>query len=139
MKLLPTLLALLVLSAGCRTSIVLNVENGTNSKVSVRTSSTGKSIEIAPRHKKKVPSETPDLLVTAEGQGEFRFIDVTPIHVESKFSEGHGGFWGSSSMTLNIYLNTNMQVFVLMPGKKSVNTSDQPSGYPKTGQKIGAQ
>jgi hypothetical protein len=129
-------LALLLLGSGCRISMAVNFGNGTASKVSVTSSETGKPIEIRPGGFKKFSHSSGNLIVKTDTNQRFKFADVAPFRVDPKYTEAHGNIFGFSSVTMTVLLETNMELYVVMPGKKAVDpTVAQPSGYPKAGEK----
>lgn len=131
-------LPLLLMTTGCYTTVAVNFGNGTTTKVRVQSSETGQEIEVAPHRFKKLPHSSGDLIVATETAGKLKFQRVAPFDVDRKYHTiGHSVF-GPNSVTLNVKLETNMQLYVVMPGNKSVDAKiEQPKGYPKTGEKTG--
>lgn len=137
---LPALccVALLALGSGCRLLSTVNFGNGTASKVWVTSLQSGKEIEVAPARFKKLPHDGGDIVVKTEAKQQFRFADVSEFHVDPKYREARGSLFGFSSVAFTVLLQTNMQLYVLMPGKKTADeNTEQPKGYPKPGQKLG--
>jgi len=129
--------AMLLVTNGCRINMAVNFGNGTGSKVWVMSSETGKQVEIRPNQFKKISHASGDLLVETDIQQRFKFAAVSPFRVDQKYTEAHGNIFGFSSVTLSVLLETNMQLYVVLPGKKNVNPKvDQPKGYPKAGSKV---
>ena len=130
-------LPLLVITSGCYTTIAVNFGNGTPAKLRVQSSQTGQEIEIAPNKFKKLPHSSGDLIVTTQTNEKFKFQQVAPFDVDRKYHTIGRSIFGPNSVTLNLRLETNMQVYVVIPSKKSVDESvAQPKGYPKAGEKL---
>ena len=117
--------------------MAVNVGNATNGKIRVKSAYTGREIEIAPAHFKKLPHTSGDLLVTTESNAKLKFPNVAPAEVGRNFWGGGDNIVGADSIVLNVLLQTNMHLYALLPGKKTVDENvEQPKGYPKVGVKI---
>jgi hypothetical protein len=128
---------MLLMTSGCYTTVTVNFGNGTSAKVRVQSSQTGQEIEVAPDKLKKLPHSSGDLIVTTEANEKFKFQEVAPFGVDRKYHTIGHNIFGPNSVALNVRLETNMQVYVVMPGKKTVDRNvAQPKGYPKTGGKF---
>ena len=135
--LIASLGASLLVMTGCRTNMAVNFGNGTAGKVRVQSSQTGQEIEVAPDHFKKLPHSSGDLVVTSEGDRKVRFTNVAPFDIDRNYLSIGRSIFGPNSVTLNVKLETNMALYVVMPGKKAVDpTVEQPSGYPNAGTKV---
>jgi len=130
-------LAVLFVTSGCYTTLTINCGNGTPEKIRVKSDYTGQEIEVPPNRFKKLPHSSGDIEVTTRSNGKFKFADVAPFHVEDKYLLKRKSVFGPGSVTLNVMLETNMQLYVVMPGRKAVDQSeDQPKGFPKVGQQL---
>lgn len=128
---------LFALGSGCRTNMAVNFRNGTSSKVWVSSMQSGKEIEVAPSRSSRLPHSSGDIVVKTENKQRFRFSDISAFHVDPKYRETHGSLFGFSSVAFTVLLQTNMHLYVLMPGKKTVDeNTEQPKGYPRAGQKL---
>lgn len=128
---------LLAGGSGCRINMAVNFKNGTSSKVWISSLQSGKEIEIAPSHFRRLPHSSGDIIVKTESNEQLRFSAISAFHVDPKYREARGSLFGFSSVTLTVLLETNMHLYVLVPGVKTLkgNTA-QPNGYPKTGRKF---
>lgn len=130
-------LALLFLAPGCRTDLAVNFGNGTPSTVWVASSQTGKEAEIPAGQFKKLPHSSGDLILRTTGNKKLTFRDVAPFHVDKKYLGGRDNIVGVDSVVLTVLVETNMQLYVVMPGKKTVDPNvAQPKGYPKVGERL---
>jgi hypothetical protein len=126
-------------TTGCYTKLSVNFGNGTGAKIWVQRPYTDRQIEIAPDRFQKFPHNSGDLVVTTQTNGQFRFPDVSVLarDLDQRYLEKGGSLFGPSYVTLNVKLLTNMQLYVLEPGKTAGDTSIvQPRGYPKIGLKL---
>jgi hypothetical protein len=123
------------LTTGCYTDLAVNIKNGTGTKVLVKSEETGKEIGIAPKRSEKILHSSGNLVVSAFGGERFTFEDITPATVDRKYLEIGGTIIGPGKVTLNVLLETNMQIYVLMPGGSPIDRIQQPKGYPKIGTK----
>jgi len=120
----------------------LRFGNGTAADVKVKSSQTGQEIEIAPGRFKKLPHAAGDIIVTTKAGEKFKFTSIEPPRVDTdstgtNYLDKRSSLFGPGYITLGLKLGTNMELFALMPGKKSVDTKiPQPSGYPKRGEKM---
>jgi hypothetical protein len=130
--------ALLIFSlTGCYTLSQVNFGNGTGASFKVKTSQTGQEINIPAGSFRKLPHAIGNLIVTTQKNGQFKFSDVVPLDLDDSYLVKRTSPFGPGYVTLNIMLKTNMDLYVLLPGKKTVDMSiPQPNGYPKTGKKI---
>jgi hypothetical protein len=129
--------SVLLLMTGCYTTLVVNFGNGTSGKVSVKSAYTQQQIEVAPNQFKKLPHSSGSLTVTSETSGKFTFTNVAPFDIDRKYQRVHQNIFGPNSVTLTVKLETNMELYVVMPGRTAVDpTAPQPEGYPKVGQKM---
>lgn len=129
--------ALLFVTAGCYTTLNVNCGNGTAGNIRVKSAYTGQEIEIPPNRFKKLPHSSGDLVVTTQNSDKFKFPDVAPFQVADKYLSKRSNIFGPGSVTLTLRLETNMQLYVLMPGKLTVDQNvEQPKGYPKAGEKL---
>lgn len=132
-----TCLPLLLMTIGCCTTVAVNFGNGTPTKVRVQSSETGQEIAVAAGRFKKMPHSSGDLVVTTEAGGKLKFQRVAPFDVDRKYHTIGHSIFGPNSVTLNVRLETNFQLYVVLPGHKSVEANmEQPKGYPKTGEKV---
>ena len=135
--LVAAFLPLVFLNAGCYTSVAVNFGNGTAKNIRVQSSQSGEAVEVAPKKFKKVPHSHGDLIVTTWPQQKFKFERVAPFDVDRKYQTIRRSLLGPNSVSINVWLGTNMQLYVLMPGTDaSQNRSEQPSGYPRASQEI---
>ena len=127
--------SLTFLLTGCYTESQVNFGNGYVSVVNVKSSQTGQEITVPPRKFRKLPHASGDLIVTTQTGGQFKFSDIEPPFLD-KYLVKKESVFGPGYVTLNTMLETNMQLYVLRPGEKAVNTKvQQPFGYPKVGEK----
>lgn len=135
-------LCLLLLQTGCSTNLYVNFGNDTGHKISVKDTQTGQEVQIAPGEFRKVGHSQADLVVTTPEKKQYVFTGVRvadPAMDTRYFPQSSSGFLGlgSWSFDLNVLLQTNMNLYVLLPGKKAVDASvPQPDGYPKAGKKM---
>jgi hypothetical protein len=130
-------LPLLLITSGCYTTVAVNFGNGTPAKVRVQSAQTGQETEVAPDKFKRLRHSSGALVVTTQVNEKFKFQQVSPFDVDRKYHTIGNSIFGPNSVTLNLRLETNMQVYVVMPGKKSVDERvAQPKGYPKAGEKL---
>jgi len=117
----------------------LRCGNGTASKLQIQSSQTGREIEVAPNRFKTLPHSSGDLVVTTRTGARFKFTSVTPFDVDSKYLSISRSIFGPNSVTLSLRIETNMDLYVLPPGKSTAaDNAEQPKGYPKVGQKLHA-
>jgi hypothetical protein len=127
---------LLAFGAGCRTNMAVNFINGTSSKVWVTSLQSEMEIEIAPSQFRRLLHNSGDIVVRTEDE-QFRFSDISAFYVDPQYREARGSLFGFSSVTLTVLLETNMHIYVLMPGVKTLDeNTGQPDGYPKSGQQF---
>jgi hypothetical protein len=126
-----------LLTTGCYTTIAVNFGNGTETKVLVQSSVTGQEIGVAPDKFQKLPHDSGDLIITTQSNTKFKFTAVAPFDVDRKYHTIRRSIFGPNSVTLTVRLETNMQLYVVMPHEKAVAQKvQQPSGYPKIGEKM---
>jgi len=130
-------LGLLIVTPGCYTKLAVNFGNRTPSKVFVKSTKTGEEVEIASDRFKELPHSVGDLIVTTSSKEKFRFEDVSPMDVDQKYVSKRTSIFGPGYVTLNVSLETNMHLYVLIPGNHTVDAKvEQPKGYRKPAQKI---
>jgi hypothetical protein len=130
-------LGLVALSCGCRTNESVKFGNGTASKVWVQSLRSGQKYEIAIGCFKKVSHASRDFVVTTETNQRFKFADISPYHVDPEYCRKGGNLFGFSYAIIAVRLETNMQVYAVMPDKKTIDENvEQPKGYPKTGERL---
>ena len=130
-------LVLLILSAGCRTDVAVNFRNGTSSTVWVTSANTGRETEIPSGRFRKIPHGAGNLILKAAGNEKLTFEDITPFHVDRQYLGVRDNLVGVDSVVLSVRLETNMQLYVLLPRQKTVDQKvEQPKGYPKSGKKV---
>jgi hypothetical protein len=130
-------ITLLAFANGCQTNMAVNFKNATSSKVWVSSLQSGREIEIAPSRFRRLPHSSGDIVVKTENREQFRFSAISAFHVDPKYREARGSLFGFSSVTLTVLLETNMHLYVLVPGVKTLDENTvQPNGYPKPGQKL---
>jgi hypothetical protein len=136
--LIPLLCASLTFAvAGCSTLSQLNFDNGTAAAIRVESSQTGHVIAVPPGKFRKLPHATGNLVVTTPSNERFRFSKISPPVLLDRYLIKRQSPFGRGYITLNVILETNMQLSVVMPGEKTVNEKvPQPEGYPKTGEKV---
>jgi hypothetical protein len=104
----------------------------------VKSSHTGQEINVPPGKFRKLPHSTGDLIVTTQTNGQFKFSWVEQFDLDDHYLVKRESIFGPGYVTLNVMLETNMQLYVVMPGEKTVDEKvQQPNGYPKIGEKIG--
>lgn len=127
-----------MITGGCITKMGVNFGNGTAMNIRVLSSETGQEVEVAPSSFKKLPHSSGDLVVTAQSNGKLRFRRVAPFDVDRKYYSFKHSIFRPNSVTLNVMMETNMLLYVVMPGSMSVDEKvEQPKGYPKVGEKAG--
>ncbi len=132
----------LLFQTGCYTNLRVNVGNGTGQKIGVRGTQTGQEVAIAPGKFGKLSHSQADLVVTTPDKTRYVFtgVRVADQAMDTRYFPPSGrGFLGLGtwSFDLNVLLQTNMDLYVLLPGQKAVDASvPQPDGYPKSGKKM---
>jgi hypothetical protein len=130
-------LSILLMTSGCYTTVAVNIRNGTDAKINVRSAETKLEVGVAPGKVKKLPHSVGDLIVDTQS-GTFRFPRVAPFDVDRKYHTIGHSLFGPNSVTLNLKVETNMQLYVVPPSKAiSEDRVVQPFGYPKVGVKAG--
>jgi hypothetical protein len=132
----------LLFQTGCYTNLRVNFGNGTGQKIGVKDTQTGQEVQIAPGKFRKIGHSQADLVVTTPDRTRYVFtgVRVADHAMDTRYfppsSRGFLGL-GSWSFDLNVLLQTNMDLYVLLPGKKMVDASvPQPDSYPKAGKKM---
>lgn len=124
-----------VLSSGCRTNLFVDFRNETRLGIRIASGKTGEVTEIKPDHSKRLLHSTGDLLVVTERGESVRFLQVGPLEVEPRYRDTK-----SSAVVpyivLRVVLDTNLNLHVLAPQQKAIDSADQPGGYPKIGQRL---
>lgn len=129
----------LLFQTGCYTNLRVNFGNGTGQKIAVRDTQTGQEVQIAPGKFRKVSHDQADLIVTTPDKTRYQFSGVKVVDraIDQKYYAHDSGLFGTWHIDLNVLLQTNVDLSVLLPGKKTVDASvPQPEGYPKAGKKI---
>jgi hypothetical protein len=129
----------LLFQAGCVTNLYVNFGNGTGQKISVKDTQTGREVQIAPGKFRKVSHDKADLIVTTFDKTRYQFsgIKVVDQAIDQMYYDHSTGIFGTWHIDINVLLQTNMDVYALLPGKKAVDASvTQPDGYPKLGKKM---
>jgi hypothetical protein len=116
------------------TYISVNIGNGTKTPIVVENAQAVKKFTIRPGHFKKVPHDGGDLLVTVPAAAAQRLVfrNVVPFYVDRKYLAVRS-FLGPNWVTLNVILQTNLELYVLNYNKKALES--QPNGYPKIGER----
>ena len=101
---------------------------------------TGQRVSIATGRFRKIGHGHADLIVTTPDNTRYLYsgVRVADPGMDTRyFPPSTRSVFGSWSFDVNVLLQTNMDLYVLLPGKKTVDTSTpQPDGYPKTGKKM---
>jgi len=127
-----------MLTAGCYTTVSVSLRNRTPTAIRVWSSESNREVEVAPEKFKKLPHSSGDLIVSTKNDGTLRFVQIAPFNVDRKYHTIKNTILGPNSVTLNLTLETNMQIYVVMPDRKSVDEKvEQPAGYPKVAEKLG--
>lgn len=132
-------LCALLLQTGCYTNLYVNFGNGTGQKISVKDAQTGHEVQIAPGKFRKVSHDQADLIVSTPDKTRYQFAGVKVVDqaIDQRYYAHNSGLFGTWHIDLNVLLQTNMDLYVLLPGKKAVYASvPQPEGYPKAGKKM---
>jgi len=132
-------LCALLLQTGCVTNLYVNFGNGTGQKIGVKDTQTGQEVQIAPGKFRKVSHDQADLIVTTPDKTRYLFTGVKVVDrsTDQRYYDHNTGPFGTWSIELNVLLQTNMDLYVLLPSKKIVDASvPQPDGYPKAGKKM---
>jgi hypothetical protein len=132
-------IALVWLVTGCYAKLSLRFGNGTDGRISVESARTGQQVEIRPKRFKKFPYSSGDLFVMTQTNGQFQFANVSLLgyDMDPNYLDRRGSIFGPACVTLTVLLETNMELYVLVPGKRRLDPgAPQPTGYPKTGQRI---
>lgn len=131
---------LAALMSGCYTLSIVSFGNGTTTSLKVRSCQTGQEIEVKPGTFEQLPHSTGDLIVTVHSDGRFRFSDVEPPALDvtnADYLTKKTSAFGPGKVILRVKLETNMQLYAVMPGRKGVDfTVKQPTGFPKSGQRV---
>lgn len=90
-------------------------------------------VEIKPAKFKKIPHASGGLIVFTQLTNSFTLSNVAPFDVDEKYLVRRRSIFGPNWVTLNLLIETNMELYVLTQDKKMVK--NQPAGYPKTGKK----
>jgi hypothetical protein len=139
-RILPVVAVLaLLFQTGCYTNLRVSFGNGTGQKIGVKDTQTGQEVQIAPGKFRKVSHDQADLIVTTPDKTRYQFAGVKVVDsaMDQKYYGHNSGLFGTWHIDLNILLQTNMNLYVLLPGKKTVDASiPQPEGYPKSGKKM---
>jgi len=147
------LLALCAVLFGCGGCIIcgcvlikpyLNFRNSTGQTIAILQKGPIPAFEIAPHKSAKVPfGERTNLTVTVRDRGTYEFerVDIISSDITEPYYDARKhSFLGLSSQVeydLNLLLTTNLELYVLLPGKTNIDPSiPQPAGYPKTARKI---
>jgi hypothetical protein len=121
---------------GCYTVSQVNFGNNSGSAVKVQSSQTGKEIGVPSGKFRKFPHAAGDLIVTTEANGQFKLTAVAPPFLNG-YLKKEESFWGPGYVTLNVVLESNMELYVLSPNDKALDRKvQQPDGYPKVGHKM---
>jgi hypothetical protein len=131
-------LCALLLQTGCVTNLYVNFGNGTGQTISVKDTQTGQEVQIAPSKFRKVSHDQADLIVTTPDKTRYLFSGVKVVDqaIDQRYYDHSTGLFGTWHIDLNVLLQTNMDLYVLLPGMKAVDASvPQPDGYPKGGKK----
>jgi len=124
---------------GCYTKLSVNLGNGTGEKIQVKSAYTGEVVQIAPAKFKKIPHSSGDLIVTTTNSESFGFPNVSLLahDIDDSYLDKRVSIFGPGYMTLSVVLETNMELYVLAPGRKGlVPDAKQPGGYPKQGERV---
>jgi hypothetical protein len=130
---------LLFLGASCQTYMSVHVENCSPGTVTVRSLQTGHEIWVKTNRFGRLSHSIGDIIVKTEAGESFRFpnVVVAAIEMDPRFYDIHDHLFRTDRVDLNLLLQTNMQLYVLLPGKKTVDEKlVQPKGYPKAGQHV---
>jgi hypothetical protein len=132
------LLVMLVAStSGCCTRLSVSFGNGTPTRIRVQSSESGQEVTVTPGGFKQLANSVGDLIVTTQGGRAFAFRRVAPFETGPGYVATRSSVFGIGYVTLRVKLETNMNLYVLPPGKKGLDThTPQPNGYPKHGEKI---
>jgi hypothetical protein len=127
-----------LLLTGCYTKLAVNFGNGTGERIRVKSAYTGEEVQIAPKKSKKIPHSSGNLIVTTSTSEKFTFPNVSLLghDMDDSYLDKRVSIFGPGYMTLNVVLETNMELYVLPPGKKGLTPDvKQPIGYPKGGER----
>lgn len=125
------------LLTGCYTTLYVNFGNATNDKIWAQRANTREFIEVRVGQFKKFPHSGGDLVVKTGFNSAFKFESISPAYIGSPYRGGRDNIVGPDSIVLNLLLQTNMQIYVLLPGQKTIDEKiEQPKGYPKRGEEI---
>jgi hypothetical protein len=123
--------------AGCYTLAVVDFGNGTATSVKVRTLQTGRELDVKPGRFKELPHASGDIVVTTQSKEIFKFSRVDPPamdRIAPNYLRTRRNLFGPGRITLRVKLETNMELYALLPGEKNVEQAvAQPEGYPKAG------
>jgi hypothetical protein len=131
-------LCALLLQTGCCTNLYVNFGNDTGQKITVTDTQTGQEVQIASGKFRKVSHDQADLIVTVPDKTRYLFSGVKVVDraIDQRYYDRSTRPFGTWHIDLNVLLQTNMELYVLLPGKKTVDASvPQPDGYPKAGMK----
>lgn len=134
------LLCALFLQTGCYTNLYVNFGNGTAGRIWVRDVQTGQEVQIDSGKFRKIGHGHADVVVTTSNKTRYVFTGVSvadPAMDTRYFPPSSKSIFGSWSFDITVLLQTNMDLYVLLPGERTVDAAvPQPHGYPKNGRTI---
>jgi hypothetical protein len=125
----------LLIQTGCSTTLYVTIGNGTDEKITVKSMQSEQEAVISPKQFGKISHSSGDLLVTKADKTSFVFsgIEVAEFGMDQKYYDPKDTPFGAYRFDLNLLLQTNMQLYVLLPNRRTVDDSvKQPKGYPKS-------
>ena len=139
-RILPVVAVLaLLFQTGCYTNLRVSFGNGTGQKIAVKDAQTGQEVQIAPGKFREGWSQPGRPHCNDARQNALRIHRGQIAHpaMDQKYYDPKKGVLGAWSFDLNVLLQTNMDLYVLLPGKKTVDANvPQPNGYPRPGKKM---
>jgi hypothetical protein len=130
--------SLVFVTTGCYTLLRVDFVNETATAVKVRSSHTGQEISVPSGKLRRLPHAVGDLTITTQTNGQYKFSGVAPFDVDDDYLVKRGSLFGPGYVTLTVRLETNMLLYAVVPGKKTVDHRiHQPNGYPKVGAALG--
>jgi hypothetical protein len=121
---------------GCYTQSRVNFGNNSGSAVRVQSSQTGQEINVPAGKFRRFPHGYGDLIISTQANERFKFSGIVPFVLDD-YVEKKESFFGPGYVTLNMMIESNMDLYVLRAGKRAIDKSvPQPAGYPKPGIKM---
>jgi hypothetical protein len=121
---------------GCHTYVAMDFHNGSNQKITVRESLTGETHELSPNEFAAIGHSHAPIIVTGTNGVAFQYDDVN-VADPAFYPRYRNVSTLGTRLDINVLLSTNLELYILLPGRDSVDSSvSQPEGYPKKGHPV---